>query len=305
METEPPRWLYDPVADDFVQLHVIENTLYSGKTDFQTVEVITNKSLGRGLVLDGKIQSSELDEFIYHEALVHPAMLAHPCPETVLIAGGGEGATLREVLAHRSLKRAVMVDLDRDAVEVCRNYLQSWHQGSFDDPRAELLHMDAREYIANSDEKFDVIIMDVTDPLEEGPSYLLFTQEFYTLANSRLGTNGVVVLQAEPTSWGAHHLCVNIASTLRSVFPSVYIYQAYMPSFGSMWGFALAGSQIDPLSWAVEEVDSQISARISKDLKFYDGVAHQGLFSLSKNLRKDIERGGVIVTDKKPAFLFY
>jgi spermidine synthase len=98
---------------------------------------------------------------------------------------------------------------------------------------------------------------------------------------------------------------VNIASTLRSVFPSVYVYQTYMPSFGSMWGFALAGSQIDPLSWTVEEVDRQISARISKDLKFYDGVAHHGLFFLPKNLREDIERGGAIVTDEKPAFLFY
>src|SRR3972149_10779996 len=141
MESDPPKWLYDPIADGFVQLHAIESNLYLGATRFQKAEIITTKSFGRCLVLDGKIQSSELDEFIYHEALVHPAMLAHPKPEAVLIAGGGEGATLREVLAHRSVKRVVMVDLDQEGVELCRRHLPAWHQGSFDDPKVELLHM--------------------------------------------------------------------------------------------------------------------------------------------------------------------
>ena len=105
--------------------------------------------------MDGKIQSSEMDEFIYHEALTHPPMITHPHPETVFIAGGGEGATLREVLAHTSVKRAVMVDIDEEAVDICRRFLPFLSQGSFEDDRAELLYLDAREYLAESEEKFD------------------------------------------------------------------------------------------------------------------------------------------------------
>ena len=305
MEPDPPKWLYDPITDDFVQLHTIENVLYSGKTSFQRAEIITTKTFGRCLVLDGKIQSSELDESIYHEALVHPAMLAHPNPEAVLIAGGGEGATLREVLAHRSVKRVVMVDLDEEAVELCRRYLPSWHQGSFDDPRVELLHMDAREYIAKGSGKFDVAIVDLTDPMEGGPSYLLFTKEFYGLIRARLGKDGVMALQCEPTSWGIHSLCAALSSTLRSVFPSVHIYQAHIPAFGGMWGFALAGSQLDPLSWTPKELDKKIAARVSKPLEFYDGVAHLGMFALPKNLRTAIDSSTKIVTDENPSFLFH
>ena len=110
-EDDPNKWFRDPINPNFVQLHRLEEVLYTGKTKFQSVQVISTGSFGRCLVLDGKIQSSEMDEFIYHEALVQPAMIAHPDPRRVLIAGGGEGATLREVLAHRSVSRAVMVDL--------------------------------------------------------------------------------------------------------------------------------------------------------------------------------------------------
>ena len=119
MEDDPSKWFYDPVSPNFVQLHAIEDIIYSGKTRFQSVEIIHTSSFGKCLVLDGKIQSSEMDEFIYHEALAHPPMITHPHPETVFIAGGGEGATLREVLAHASVKRAVMVDVDQEAVDIC------------------------------------------------------------------------------------------------------------------------------------------------------------------------------------------
>jgi spermidine synthase len=199
-----------------------------------------------------------------------------------------------------------MVDLDRETVEICRKHLPAWHQGAFDDPRVELLHRDAREYLANTDERFDVMILDLTDPLEEGPSYLLYTQQFYSLVQSRLGKDGVVALHAESTSWGNQSLCVSITSTLRSAFPSVHIYHTYMPAFGAQWGFALAGGpNLDPLSVTVEEVDRAISERLSKNLKFYDGLAHRGMFALPKNLRLELEKGAKIVTDEDPAFLFH
>ena len=153
---------------DLAMMLQVRQVLYSGETAYQRVEILESELFGRSLVLDGKTQSTERDEHLYHEALVHPAMLLHLGPRTVFIGGGGEGGTLREVLAHRSVERVVMLDLDREVVDLCRRYLPQHHQGSFNDPRVELCHQDAREYLANSDERFDVMIMDLVDPLEGG-----------------------------------------------------------------------------------------------------------------------------------------
>src|SRR5262245_47815335 len=121
--------------------------LHTRQTRFQKLEIADTVSYGRALFLDDKIQSSESDEFVYHEALVHPALVLHPQPRSVLVVGGGEGATLREALRHRTVERAVMVDIDDQAVEACRQYLGAWHQGAFDDSRTELLHADARGWL--------------------------------------------------------------------------------------------------------------------------------------------------------------
>jgi len=172
------EWFHDYVTPDLVQSFRIREEIYSGKTQFQSVEVIESGGLGRCLILDGKIQSSEWDEFIYHEALVHPPMIAHPHPEKVFIAGGGEGATLREVLAHSSVKRVVMVDIDEEVIDISRRFLPSWHQGSFEDSRLELRFVDAIKYLeecVDKGEKFDVVILDLPEPIEEGSAYLLHT----------------------------------------------------------------------------------------------------------------------------------
>jgi len=297
---DPSKWFYDPVSPDFVQLHSIKDILYTGKTKFQSVKIIRTSSFGKCLVLDDKIQSSEVDEFIYHEALVHPSMILHPDPQTVFIAGGGEGATLREVLAHTSVKRAVMVDIDKEAVDICRQFLPSLHQGSFEDPRAELLHLDAKGYLADCGEKFDIIIIDITDPLKGSPSYLLYTQQFYRLAQEKLAPQGILSVQSECCSWREEFIFTAINRTLRTVFPKVFPYQAYMPVFSSEWGFTLASFELNPLSLSVEEVDKRVSTRIPKGLRFYDGLTHQGMFSLPKYLREKISEEDRIITDDNP-----
>ena len=138
------KWYLEMVFPDLAVMLKVQEVLYSGKTKYQAVEVVQSEVFGRSLVLDGKTQSTEKDEHIYHESLVHPAMLLHPNPRTVFIGGGGEGGTLREALAHRSVERVTMLDLDEEVVDLCRRYLPQHHQGSFDDPRLELLHQDAR-----------------------------------------------------------------------------------------------------------------------------------------------------------------
>jgi spermidine synthase len=121
--------------------------LFTGRTAFQEVAILDTQEYGKMLVIDGRTQSAEEDEYIYHEALVHPAMLTHPEPRQVLIIGGGEGASLREVLRYRSVERVVMVDIDRELVELCQKWLPEWHQGAFQDPRVELVFADGKDYI--------------------------------------------------------------------------------------------------------------------------------------------------------------
>ncbi len=302
-EADPSKWFRDIINPDFVQLHRFTGTAYSGKTRFQSVDVISTKSFGRCLVLDDKIQSAEMDEFVYHEALVHPAMTAHSHPRQVFIAGGGEGATLREVLRHRCVDKALMIDIDKEAVEICRRFLPSMHRGAFEDNRVELLHLDARAYLTNSDQKYDVIIIDLTDPLKGGPSSLLYTKEFYQLVRERLSPGGILAVQSGSCSLGDLNIFVIINSTLRSVFPAVFPYQAFIPSFGGLWGFTLASEEVDPFSISIEEVDKLISDRVSEDLNFYDGLTHQGMFYLPRYLRRELSREDTIVTDKNPLYV--
>ena len=296
------RWFYDHVTPDMVQLHSIKEIVYSGRTQFQLIEVIETGGLGRCLVLDGKIQSSELDEFIYHESLVQPPMTAYPDPERVFIAGGGEGATLREVLRHPSVKRVVMLDIDKEVIDICRRFLPSFHQGSFEDSRLELHFVDAKEYLEECEDIFDVIILDLPEPIEGGPAYLLHTREFYQLVGQRLAPDGIISLQAGSSSWGNHQCFTAIINTLKSVFPLVVPYEAHIPSYGGMWGFAIASQRQGLLP--PTEVERRISSRMKKGLRFYDGVTHQGMFFLPKHLREAIDEEKRVITIEQPFYIY-
>ena len=305
MDIDPDRWFYDRVSENLIQLHGLEEVLYTGESQYQSIKIIRTGSFGKCLVLDDKIQSSEIDEFIYHEALVQPVMMTHPCPETVFIAGGGEGATLREVLSHSTVKRAVMVDIDAEVVAICRKYLPEHSKGAFEDKRAEVLHVDARDYLAKHEETFDIIIIDLPDPIDEGPAYLLYTQEFYQLVLDKLSPNGIICVQSGSASYIDLLNFTAVHNTLKSVFPIVCPYQIDVPAFGGPWGFCLASQGIKPLKLSPSEVDDRIAQRSLKDLKFYDGLTHQGMFSLPKHLRNELSRPGKLITDKEPFYIYH
>jgi spermidine synthase len=243
------------------------------------------------------------DEFIYHEALVHPALVTHPNPERVGILGGGEGATLREVLRHRTVHEAVMVDIDAEVVETCRRLLPEWSQGAFDDSRTRLVIQEARGYLEADPEPFDVIIVDITDPLEGGPSYRLFTKEFYELVWSRLSDDGLLAVQSEDALFGDTLAFATICRTLGSVFPVVRPYAVDVPSFGVPWGFSVSSKRLDPVGLSVDEVDERVATRLSGALRFYDGQTHQGLFGAPKYLREAIEAQTSVNRDEAPLFV--
>ena len=290
-------WFHDGLTPDLGMVHKVESFLYSGQSAYQTIEVIKTRSFGTCLVLDGKIQSSEADEFVYHEALVQPVMVTHPSPRRVLVAGGGEGATLREVLKHHTVERVTMVDLDDEVVKVCRQYLPSFSAGAFDDPRTELIVGDARAHMQQSTQQYDVIIIDLPDPLQAGPAQLLYTREFYSFVRNRLAPGGAMTVQSESSRWYDLDAFAAIVRTLQDVFAVVSPYQIHMPSFSSLWGFTIASDTLKPAAILPEEVDARISSRVSGELRAYDGLTHKGMFAIAKHIRNAAEQAGRVVTD--------
>lgn len=296
------RWLVEHQTDETLIIHKVKRIIYSGRSKYQEIDVVETEDYGTCLVLDGKVQSSTVDEFIYHEVLVHPAMVSHPCPEKVLIIGGGEGAIAREVLKHNTVKSVVMVDLDEEVIRVSKKYMPQLSAGAFDDKRLKLVIDDGRAYIERGTEEYDVIIIDVTDPIREGPSYLLYTRQFYELVKKRLKPDGIMATQATSTFYSRKSFTL-IYNTLKSVFPIVRAYSAWVPSFGSMWGFVLASLKYDPLDLDESDVSSRLNGRRVSNLKYYYPEYHRALFTLPLYLKKALDEEKGVVTDEKPTFM--
>ena len=293
----PYLWFNEPPLDYDIYQFAVKSFLYEGQTEFQRVVILDTFEYGRVLVLDGFAQSTEEDEYIFHEALVQPAMVTHGDPRDVLIIGGGEGATLREVLAHDSVERLVMVDLDRELVEICKEYLPEWHHGKFDDPRVELIFEDGKQYVERCESMFDVIIIDVVDSLDEDtPAAALYTERFYASVRQRLRPGGLLVVQAMELSAlndveGDSHLMVR--NRLMKIFSTVRSYLVFVSSFQSEWAFVVASDGPDPALLSREKIEERLSRQGTRErrdlgstLEFYDADAHIRMFTLSKDLKR-------------------
>jgi spermidine synthase len=239
--------------------------LYQGRTAFQNVLIADTYNYGTTLFLDGSTQSAHDDESVYHEMLVQPALLRHPDPKDVLIIGGGEGATLREVLVHRSVRHVTMVDIDREVVELCREHLLGWHRGAFDDPRVRMIFDDGRRFIEQDDARYDVVIIDVVDMLDNGPAQALYTRQFYELLRRRLRENGIVVIQGLEFTFIDDKPHVALARTLRTMFQEVHSYKVSVPSFLGTWGMIIASDWFAPSELRVADFDAAIESRLGID----------------------------------------
>ncbi len=276
-----------------------EEVVAAGRTAFQDYEIFLNSLWGQALILDGRLQSAELDEFIYHEALVHPALVAHPEPRRVLILGGGEGATLREVLRHPPVTQAIMVDIDEELVNLCHRLLPTFHQGAFDDPRVSMVFTDGRAWLADQpDSSFDVVILDITEPLEEGPASLLFTREMYELVRQKLAPRGLVSVQSGSANI-LGRLMPEINRTLRAVFPQVWAYTAFVASFLDIYGFHLAGGP--ETAWPdAAQIEARLAARGLTDLGWYEPQFGANLPQLPRYIKERLARPGRVLTDAEP-----
>uniref|UniRef100_A0A7S2NR58 thermospermine synthase n=2 Tax=Haptolina brevifila TaxID=156173 RepID=A0A7S2NR58_9EUKA len=299
------KWIEEELEPGLRVSYGLKEQLNSSRSKFQTVDVVDLAPFGRTLLIDGLIQSCQVDEYVYHESLVHPALLSHSCPKSVYIGGGGEGSTAREVLRHTTVERCVMVDIDADVVKFCKENLPE-NAEAFADPRLELVIDDAKAVLEQSATGFDVIIMDLDDPLEDGPCYQLYTEEFYTMCKRKLNPGGVFVTQSGQAGVKRHHLVWSpVNSTLRQVFPAVRAYNQAVYSFMDEWGWNMAfvdgdmGTLLEP-----DQVDDRIARRIKGELRFLDGESYKGLFCLSKAHRKTLAEEKRVLSREKGTFSF-
>ncbi len=253
------------------------------RTPFQLLEVYETPELGRIFRLDGANMTSERDEFFYHESLVHPAAAAHPAPRRALVIGGGDGGSSEELLKHRTLEVVHMAELDPEVIAVSKAEFARVHRGAFDDPRLEVTVGDGLEYLRATDVRYDLVAMDLTDPV--GPSAELYSPRTFGLARRAMAPGAALMLHIGSPFFHPERVRETVA-TLRSVFPVVAAYFAYVPLYGSLWGFACASDRLDPRALAPERIDEVLAERGVKDLRLYNGEVHRALFALPNYIRE-------------------
>ncbi len=282
--------------------YALGRTLARVRTRYQEIELDESPGLGRVLRIDGITQVSEKDEHRYHEPMVHPALLAHPDPRTVLVIGGGDGGILREVLRHRTVERVDFAELDEGVVAFSREHLGHIHAGAFDDPRVRTSYGDGRAFAeAAAPGTYDAVIMDMTDPL--GPSRFLYTREFFQAVRRILrGDSAVFSLHGEsPIARPAAFACIGL--TLRAVFPVVRTASAFVPMYGTLWSYRYASGSSDPAALSPSELETSIARRMSAPPGFANPGMWPALFAPDPALvRAEAHPDGRIITDSAPDF---
>lgn len=251
--------------------------LHREQTPFQLIEVHESPQFGRTFRLDGDYMTSEGEEFFYHEALVHPAALSHGKVRHALILGGGDGGSAEELLKYPGVERIVLAELDEAVIRISRDYLGKIHQGSLDDPRVQIRIGDGLAYVRESDERFDLVLLDLTDP--DTPASALYTDEFFASVKRLLNPGGAMVLHTG-TPVFAPQVVQPIYRGLKKHFAVVAPLGLYIPLYGAYWSMAVCSDQLDPRRLSESEVSRQLQTLKLDQLSYYNEATHQGLFAL-------------------------
>ena len=290
-KTELWQWYVERFAPTELHHHAIDEVYYAGETPFQSIAVIRTAQFGKMLVLDGDTQSSQADEKIYHESLVHPALAATRDCSEVLVLGGGEGATLREVLRCAGVRRCTMVDIDGDVIELSRRYLPEWSAGAFDDPRARVIVGDALAFLREDLDAYGAIVSDLTEPLEDSPSNALFNDAVFADIKARLAPGGVYVLQASTAGFHNMGLHAKMARTLRGHYRFVRSFYTHVPAFDNDWAFLACSDAVDVSALDAARIDAYVAELVGENY-FYDAETHRRIFSLPRYLRRELAKAG-------------
>lgn len=301
----PSLWYEEEIEENLRWCFGLTSILHTGVSKFQEIALLDTQPFGKVLTLDRKMQSAEMDEWVYHECLVHPALLLHQSPKTIFVAGGGEGSTAREALRHRSVRKVVMCDIDEEVVKFCSAHL-TVNKEAFQSSRLELVINCAKAELKCREEKFDVIIGDLADPLEWGPCYQLYSIGFYqNVVKPKLNHGGIFVTQAGPAGVLSHkEVFTSIYNTLRNVFTYVVAYSAHVPSYADTWGWVVASDQPMMSNMSSEELDCRIKQRIKGELKYLDGATLYASTILNKTVRQSLENEKHVYTEESARFVY-
>ncbi|MCK7607704.1 polyamine aminopropyltransferase [Geobacillus stearothermophilus] len=265
-------WFTEKQTEHFGITARIVRTLHTEQTPFQKLDMVETAEFGNMLILDGMVMTTQKDEFVYHEMVAHVPLFTHPNPENVLVVGGGDGGVIREVLKHPSVKKATLVEIDGKVIEYSKKYLPEI-AGQLDDPRVEVKVDDGFMHIAQSENEYDVIMVDSTEPV--GPAVNLFTKGFYAGIANALKEDGIFVAQTD-NPWFKADLIRNVYRDVKEIFPITRLYTANIPTYPSgLWTFTLGSKQYDPLAVSDDRFHDI-------ETKYYTKELHKACFVLPK-----------------------
>ena len=280
------EWYTEGLYNSWRQTFRIDEKLYEDRTEEQDLVIFNNEIFGKVLALDGVIQTTEKDEFIYHEMMTHVPLLAHGHAKIVLIIGGGDGGILREVLRHKTVEKVVLVEIDSSVIVFSKQHLPTLSQGAFDDPRAQILIQDGCQFVKNTQETFDVIICDSTDPI--GPGAVLFTSEFYGDCHELLAEGGIFVNQNGVPFMQVDEL-VSTYKNRKTYFKDVGFYLGVIPTYvGGFMTFGWASDTFENREISLAELEERLK-NVEGELKYYTPAIHKASFALPKFIEDSLQ----------------
>jgi spermidine synthase len=292
MNKNQKNWYIDNYLPNVQVWHQIKKVLFEKKTKFQTIQILDLYDCGKSLIIDGIPQSSVSDEWIYHECLVHPALLSQLADKKleVLVLGAGEGATLREILKYKNVKKITTIDIDKEAVKIFKKYFPEMHQSSFTNPKIDLIIDSADNFLRNANKKYDIIYSDISDFSFFNLKSKMKKSEldFYKLVNQKLNRNGIFAMHTCDFSEVNYQGHLRLKRLLEKVFPYVYSYRAYVDFFGDYWGFLIASpnKKFKPLKISKQSLKRKLQG---KKLKFLSPEMYKAIFTLPPFLNKIME----------------
>jgi len=276
------RFMYEWLNGDYGFFLRSSKLIEASKTRFQDLEIHETPQFGKLFRLDGCFMTSEREEFVYHETLIHPALAALSAPKRVLIIGGGDGGAAEEALKHPSLDQVVMVELDEKVVEIAKQHFGAIHRGAFVHPKLKLLIDDGLKYLAETKEKFDHVALDLPDPI--GPATALYEEAFFRDCKRSLAPGGVLTLHMG-SPWSRPDRVRMLYGRLAKMFKIARPYTMFIPLYGCLWSMCACSDSTDVASVGATEIDARVSARGVTHLQYYNGATHQALFALPNFVR--------------------
>lgn len=277
-------WYTEKHTDDVKFSIRVDKQLVSCQSDFQRIDIFDSREFGKILTLDGYLMVTEKDEYIYHEMITHIPMATNPDIKKVLVVGGGDGGTVRELCRYKTIEQIDMVEIDQMVVELCREYIPSI-ACSLTDPRVHIFYEDGVRFVRNTkDSSYDLIVVDSTDPF--GPGEGLFTKEFYGNCFRALNENGILVNQHESTFYDSYAASMKRAhSRIKDLFSTALVYQAHIPTYPSgHWLFGFASKKFDPRTDLKDEWWNSLGIKT----RYYNTILHRGCFAIPNNVRDQL-----------------